>query len=183
MIEESSKIQSKTELSMPVQFLKGVGPARAEIFSKLGVETVGDLLEYYPRNWNFLPEPVKINQIKPNQTVTVIGMVESIDYQNYRRQPLFEAMISDDTGVCRIVWFHGGYLRNQLEPGMILLISGKVTLYKHQLQLTNPKFQMVEDQHGEPLENLSGGVYPATGKLSSRQIKRIIKPVINPAWT
>ena len=179
MIEENSKIQSKINISMPVQFLKGVGPARAEIFSKLGVETVGDLLEYFPRDWNFLSEPVKINQIKPNQMVTIIGMVESIDYQSYRRQPLFEAMISDDTGICRIVWFHGGYLRNQLEPGQILLISGKVTLYKHQLQLTNPKFQIVDEQHGELLENLSGGIYPATGKLSSRQIKRIIKPVIS----
>ena len=171
--------QRKIELSMPVQFLKGVGPARAEIFSKLGVKTVGDLLEYFPRDWNFLPEPAKINQIKPNQTVTIIGMVESIDYQSYRRQPLFEAMISDETGICRIVWFHGGYLRNQLETGQVLLISGKVTLYKHQLQLTNPKFQIVDEQHDDLLENLSGGIYPATGKLSSRQIKRIIKPVIN----
>ena len=164
---------------MPVQFLKGVGPARAEIFSKLGVETVGDLLEYFPRDWNFLPEPVKINQMKPNHTVTIVGMVESIDYQSFRRQPLFEALISDETGICRIVWFHGGYLRNQLEPGQILLVSGKVTLYKHQLQLTNPKFQVVDEQQGELLENLSGGIYPATGKLSSRQIKQIIKPVIN----
>ena len=172
---------------MPVQFLKGVGPARAKTFAQLGVETVGDLLEYFPRDWNFIPDPVKINQLQPNQTVAVIGMVESIDYQNYRRQPIFEAMISDDTGTCRVIWFHGGYLRNQLEPGQIILASGKVTLYKHQLQLTNPKFLIVarasspwkHGQDGRATEYLGGGIYPASNKLSSRQIKQIIKPVLD----
>jgi ATP-dependent DNA helicase RecG len=171
--------QPMIDLSMPVQFLKGVGPARAKTFSQLGVQTVGDLLEYFPRDWNFLPEPVKINQIQPNQTVAVIGMVESTDYQNYRRQPLFEALISDDTGMCRIIWFHGGYLRNQLEPGQIILASGKATLYKHQLQLTNPKFIILDKEHPEPSEHLSGGVYHASSRLTSRQIKRIIRPVLD----
>ena len=178
MTEESKKSQGRIDLSMPVQFLKGVGPARAKIFSHLGVETVGDLLEYFPRDWNFLPEPDKINQMQANQTAAVIGMVESTDYQNYRRQPIFEALISDDTGMCRIIWFHGGYLRNQLEPGQIILASGKVTVYKHQLQLTNPKFLILDEKHPEPAEYLSGGVYPASGNLTSRQIKRIIRPVL-----
>jgi len=62
---------------MPVQFLKGVGPTRAKIFAELGVETVGDLLEYFPRDWNFVPEPTRIRQMRPNQTVTIIGLVES----------------------------------------------------------------------------------------------------------
>jgi len=179
MTEVNEKSQKKIDLSMPVQFLKGVGPARAKTFAQLGVETVGDLLEYFPRDWNFIPEAVKINQLRPNQTAAVIGMVESTDYQNYRRQPLFEAMISDDTGTCRIIWFHGGYLRNQLEPGQIILACSKVTIYKHQLQLTNPKFVILDKQHPEPAEYLSGGVYPASSKLSSRQIKRIIKPVLD----
>ncbi len=176
----------RIDISTPVQYLKGVGPARAKTFSQLGVETVGDLLEYFPRDWNFLPKPIKINQMQPNQTIAVIGMVESVDYQNYRRQPIFEALISDDTGMCRIIWFHGGYLRKQLEPGQIILASGKVTLYKHQLQLTNPKFMVVarasspwkHGQDGRVTKYLSGGIYPASSRLSSRQIKQIIRPVL-----
>jgi ATP-dependent DNA helicase RecG len=178
MTEISEKSRRKIDLSMPVQYLKGVGPTRAKTFAQLGVETVGDLLEYFPRDWNFIPEAVKINQFRPNQMIAVIGMIESIDYQNYRRQPIFEAMISDDTGICRIIWFHGGYLRNQMEPGQIILAYGKVTLYKHQLQLTNPKFLILDEHHPESAEYLGGGVYPASNKLSSRQIKRIIKPAL-----
>jgi ATP-dependent DNA helicase RecG len=178
MTEVSEKTQAGFDLSMPVQFLKGVGPARAKIFAQLGVETVGDLLEYFPRDWNFVPEPTKISQMKPNDTVTVFGMIESTDYQSYRRQPLFEAMISDETGVCRIVWFHGGYLQSQFEPGQVIMISGKVTLYKHQLQFTNPKFFIVDEEHPSSADYFSGGIYPACKGLTSRQIKRIIAPVL-----
>jgi ATP-dependent DNA helicase RecG len=174
MTEVSEKSQNRIEVSMPVQFLKGVGPARAETFAHLGVHTVGDLLEYFPRDWNFLPESIKISQMRPNRTAAIIGMIESTDYQNYRRQPIFEALISDETGVCRIIWFHGGFLRNQLEPGQIIMASGKVTLYKHQLQLTNPKFVVLDEEHPGSAEYFSGGVYPACKGLSSRQIKKII---------
>ncbi len=174
MTEASEKSQNRLELSMPVQFLKGVGPARAETFAHLGVNTVGDLLEYFPRDWNFLPESIKISKMRPNQTATIIGMIESTDYQNYHRGPIFEAIISDDTGVCRVIWFHGGYLRNKLEPGQIIMASGKATLYKHQLQLTNPKFVLLDEEHPASAEYFSGGVYPACKGLSSRQIKKII---------
>ena len=177
MAKEDGKSGAKLDLSMPVRYLKGVGPVRAESFAQLGVETVGDLLEYFPRDWNFMPEPTKINQIRPSRKVTIIGMIESIDYQNYHRQPIFEALISDDTGVCRIVWFHGGYLRSQLEPGQIIMASGKVALYKHQLQLTNPKFLVLDEKHPQSVEYFSGGVYPACKGLTSRQIKMIISRV------
>jgi ATP-dependent DNA helicase RecG len=179
MTRVNGKTQSHFDLSMPVQFLKGVGPARAKVFAQLGVETVGDLLEYFPRDWLFAPKAIKINQIRPNHTVTVVGLVESTDYQSFRSPSIFEAMLSDDTGVCRAVWFHGGFLRNQLKVGQVIVASGKVALYKHQLQMTNPKFLIADEKTSEPDKFFSGGVYPASAKLSSRQIKRIIRPVLD----
>jgi ATP-dependent DNA helicase RecG len=175
----SEKQKDKLDLSMPVQFLKGVGPARAKTFAQLGVRTAGDLLEYFPRDWVFTPEPIKINQMQQGQSVTIVGLVESADYQSFRRPPIFEAMLADDSGVCRIVWFHGGYLRNQLKPGTVIMASGKVALYKHQLQMTNPKFLVLDEEHLKPAECFSGGVYPASAGLSSRQIKRIIVPLLD----
>jgi ATP-dependent DNA helicase RecG len=176
---EQQKSKTGITLSMPVQFLKGVGPARAKTFAQLGVETVGDLLEYFPRDWNFMPEPIKIRQMKPSRQATIIGLIESTDYQSYRRQPLFEALVSDETGVCRIIWFHGGYLQKRLQPGQIIMASGKIALYKHQLQMTNPKFVILDEEHLQSTEYFSGGVYPACKQLSSRQIKRIIAPVLD----
>lgn len=178
--------------SMAVQYLKGVGPARAEVFAKLGVHTVGDLLENFPRDWVFAPGPIKIGRMQPEEPATIIGLVESVDFQSQRRPPMFEALVADETGVCRIVWFHGGYLRNQIRIGQVIVASGKPSVYKHQLQLTNPKFMMADEPQGEgsPTEttrdasidldrHFSGGVYAASGRLSSRQIKQIILPVLD----
>ncbi|GAG33314.1 unnamed protein product, partial [marine sediment metagenome] len=54
------------------------------------------------------------------------------------------------------------------------MVTGKAALYKHQLQMTNPKFLVLDEKSPEPDEYFSGGVYPACSKLSSRQIKKII---------
>ena len=179
MTQSKSKSENKIELSMPVQYLKGVGPAKAVIFAQSGVKTVGDLLEYFPRDWVFAPQSVKLSQIQDGQTASIIGVVESTDFQNFRKPPIFEAMVADETGICRIVWFHGGYLCNQLEPGMRIMVSGKVGKYRHQLQITNPRFMVLDDKDAEAGEYFSGGVYHATAKLSSNQIKKIIRPVID----
>jgi len=166
-------------LTTSVQYLKGVGPARAAIFEKLGVRTVGDLLEYFPRDWVFAPGRSKIAQMRPNEPVTIVGLVESIDFQQYRRQPLLEVMVSDETGTCRIVWFHGGYLQSQIQLGQVLMVSGKAAIYKHQLQMANPKFMVLDEKHAESDKYFSGGVYAATARLSSRQIKGILLPLLD----
>jgi len=187
--ELAAKAKGDIKLSMPVQFLKGVGPARAQVFAKLGVVTVGDLLEYFPRDWVFAPEPKKISQLETGETAAIVGLVESTDFQNYRRPAIFEAMVSDETGICRIIWFNGGYLRDQLRPGQAIMAWGKAGEYKHQLQLTNPKFRIIEAatkkgslRLGSGLPDpffFNGGVYPASGGLSSMQIKKIIRPVLD----
>ncbi len=178
-VQKRTRGMENVTLATPVQYLKGVGPARAAVFDKLGVRTVGDLLEYFPRDWLFAPSPIKISRMRPEEPATIIGLVESIDYQDYRRPPLFEAMVSDDTGVCRIVWFHGGYLRSQIRLGQVIVASGKPTVFKHQLQMTNPKFMVVDEKHTEPDKHFSGGVYPASARLSSRQIKQIVLPLLD----
>ena len=179
-VEKQTNNKETMTASTPVQYLKGVGPARAQVFAKLGVQTVGDLLEYFPRDWVFAPGPVKIGQMRAEEPATIIGLVESIDFQSYRRPPIFEAIVSDETGVCRIVWFNGGYLRNQIRLGQVIVASGKPNIFKHQLQLTNPKFMMAEaEQQADPDKHFSGGVYPASGRLRSRQIKQIILPVLD----
>jgi ATP-dependent DNA helicase RecG len=175
---KAEKSGKKPELSMSVQYVKGVGPARAKVFARLGVHSLSDLLEYFPREWNFAPEPVKINQVRPDENVTIVGIIESVEYQSYRKTPIFEAIIADDTGVCRLIWFHGGYLRDRLLAGQAVKASGKANIYKGQLQLTNPKYILIEDDYTESLLKFGPAVYPASSTLSSGQIKKIITPVL-----
>jgi len=162
-------------LETATQFVKGVGPSRAKGFSELGVETVGDLLEYYPRDWVFLPEVSKIGELCPDREACLVGVVEQTDYQPYRKVPVFEITLADETGFIRVVWFRGRYLVNQLEPGQMLLVHGKVAKYKYQLQLTNPKFIVLKEDQPQGPEAFSGPVYPASAKLPSWQIKKIMR--------
>ena len=171
--------ENQVTLETPVQYLKGVGPSRAKAFGELDVQTVGDLLEYYPRDWVFLPEPVTISEVRANREVCIVGIVEQTDWQPYRKVPIFEITLADDTGFIRVVWFHGRYLINQLEPGKVLLVHGKVKKYKYQLQISNPKFIVLQDNQPRGPEAFSGPVYPASGKLPSWQIKKIMRSHIN----
>ncbi len=165
------------DLNTEIKFVKGVGPRRAKSFEKLGVLRLGDLLEYFPRSWNFLPEPVKINQVYENQEVTVVGFIESCDFLRFRRPPVFEIRVVDETSSLRVIWFNGGYLANQLHVGMRVALSGKVSKYKHQLQLNNPKFRILGEDDQAQIATLGGAQYPATADLSSNQIKKVIHNV------
>jgi len=162
----------------PVQYIKGVGPARAEHFAALGVMTVGDLLEYFPRDYQWLPPPEKANRMREGQDISIVGLVESVDYQSYRRPPIFEAILADETGYCRVVWFNGGYLRGQIVAGQPLLAWGRAKRYKHQMQLTNPKFRVLPEGVTPDMESLGGAIYPATAELSSGHIKHVINQVL-----
>src|SRR5512135_911686 len=102
------------DLSMAVQYVKGVGPSRAEALGELGVQTLRDLLDYFPRDWQFLPAPLRIGELRPDESVTAMGVIVATEFLPRRKQ-LFEVTLADDTGVCRVIWFNGGYLRNQLE--------------------------------------------------------------------
>ena len=169
------------ELSMPAQFIKGVGPARAEAFAEYGVHTLGDLLEYYPRDWLFMPQPIRIRDLRSEQTATIVGLIEQTEYRQFRRLPAFRALVADETGVCVLIWFHGGYLRDRLQPGQLIMASGKVRLYKHQIEMTNPKFTILENRDQADPDALSGPVYPAGARLPSRQIRTIIHGVLDRA--
>jgi len=177
MVDETSK--AKLKLDTPVQYLKGVGPARAKIFSKLGIRTVGELLEYFPRDWRFINPIEKIGKLKVDSQLSVLGLIESTDVQGYKRPGRFEANISDETGTLRLIWFGGEYLAKQLEPGMVIMVSGKVKEYKYQLQMTNPSFTVIDEHTADPQEYFGGGVYSASGDLSSRKIKKIITGLLS----
>ena len=159
-----------------VRFLKGVGPRRAEHFEQLGVQSVGELLEYYPRGYEFLPEFCLIGEMMENQTVAVAGEVWEYRFNRRSRPARLDMVLRDSSGSCRLVWFHGDYLKDKFLPGDKLAAWGKVSRYKETFQLVNPRWTKVESleelerrqEQGEP-------VYPASGKLSSGEIARVVR--------
>ena len=159
-----------------MRFLRGVGPRWAELFAQLQVHTVGDLLEYFPRDHEFLPPLCLINELEVGHTATIAGEVLTGRFVGRSRPPRLELILQDGTSRCRLVWFHGGYLRDRLTPGDRIAAWGKACLYKHELQMVNPGWMKVDDiEQLDQCEKTGRAIYPASGELTSNRIGRIVR--------
>jgi len=164
-------------LDTPVRFVKGVGPVRAEQLAQLGIQTVEDLLTYFPRRFDLRRHVQPIASLRDDGApATVAGEVSAVEEKPFGKRPFLACTLTDETGRVAVRWFHGGYLRDQVKPGIHLAVSGRPGAYRGRLQFINPDHQVIWDPHSTDLsrdELLP--VYPAGGKLSSRQIGKVVR--------
>ena len=169
----------EVRLDTPVQYVKGVGPVRAEQLARLGIRTVEDLLTHFPRRFDLRPEAQPIASLSPDRPATVAGEVSAVREKPFGKAPFLQCTLGDDSGKVTVRWFHGGYLRNHIKEGIYLAVSGKVSKYKGALQLVNPRHQVVWDAEEADLGTAELlPVYPAGGQLGSGQIAKVVKNVL-----
>jgi len=171
------------ELDTSVQYVKGVGPARAAQLADLGIHTVEDLLLYFPRRFDLRRQAQAIESIRGDEpAATVAGTVTETEYRPFGR-PYFACTLDDGTGWIAVKWFHGGYLRDRIKTGMHLTVSGKVSVYKEAPQFINPRWQVLwrePDGAGGDLEaDELLPVYPASGPIPSGLLGRLIQGVLD----
>lgn len=163
-------------LDRPIETLTGVGPARAKSFHGLNVHTLGDLLEYFPRDYQFEASEARIMDLTGGNAIqSARGEIVAVNYVSSYPRPRFEATIEDETGKLALVWFHGAYLRKSLYPGMHIRVKGKVRFYRNMPQMQNPKWEVVSEQTETIAESRLRPVYPATSRLPSDFIGRVIE--------
>jgi ATP-dependent DNA helicase RecG len=110
----------------------------------------------------------------------VAGQVLSVKENRFGRRPFFQAEIGDETGSVLIKWFGGGYLRDKINRDTQLAVSGKVNVYRKQLQFVNPQFQILYASSETDLQRDElMPVYPAGRQLSSRMIGSVVKRVLD----
>ncbi|MFO7890702.1 MAG: ATP-dependent DNA helicase RecG [bacterium] len=171
-------------LDTSVQYIKGIGPKRAEILEEVNIEDTEDLITYFPRKYLDRSNLVKINSLKKDQQVTVTGKVLSRE-KVMGRKKRFIVMVGDGTGILQCVWFQGiHYIQNVFKVGEIIAFSGKVTYYRGP-QLIHPEYDKISEQ-GETDPLHTGCIvplYPSTEKLrrkgfDSRGFRRVIQQAI-----
>ena len=159
-----------------MQFLAGVGPRRAEVLARIGVETIGDLLEYFPSRHE-REEASTIEHLDLGMTATIVGQVRKVRRRPGRRGPTVSATVQDNTGTCTLTWFNAAWMTDRLQQDAIVRATGKVSEYRDGPQLVNPRIEILGDD-AEPVDESAPPrwvpVYPATTDLSSRQIARLI---------
>ncbi len=169
----------KIALDTEIRFVKGVGPARAKSFAKLGVHTVGDLVEFFPFRHQLRPASQPLGSLVLGQVATVMGELRGV---RVRGQAIVTASIVDGTGRCRVRWFNSSYLLDRLHDGSVVRLSGKFDLYRDQACFTNPQTTIVDEKEPQvPDEDAHEPVYPATAELPSRQIRKIVDALLDDA--
>jgi ATP-dependent DNA helicase RecG len=160
-------------LKRPVESLDGVAAARAKEFRRLGVSTLGDLLDYFPRDYQYEAEERTINQLVPGQLQTTRGEVVAVDYVT-GRIARFEATLDDGTGKLALAWFNSAFLRRQIHPGDQLQVQGTIKFFRNLPQMAQPRWQKISGDESLITESGFRAIYPASGKLSSETIADII---------
>src|SRR3954470_16224493 len=164
----------KVYLDMPVNYLKGVGPVRAESLRKLGVVTARDLLYHIPHRYEDASTITPIASLETGMDGTIIGKVISKGIIPTRRGlRIFQAVLQDDTGMIEASWPGQPFLDRTIEKGDLMLLTGSVRFF-HGRQLQPREYI----QLGKDEDDIKSGkvlaVYPATEGLSFKVIRGII---------
>jgi len=165
----------KEGLATPIRFLKGVGEVRAEQLARLNIATVGDMLLTLPRRYDDRRRFEPLRRIKSGESVTVQGAIVSCGWVPSRfGRSFFEAIIRDSSGMARCRWFNAMYLKDQLKPGDVIVVYGKVGTYKGQAVFQHPEFERGGDEGDESLHvGRIVPIYPLTENLGQRTMRRI----------
>lgn len=161
------------ELSTSIQYLKGVGPKMAEKLKRLGIETVRDLLFYYPWRYDDFSRPQKIKNLRIGQDATIKAKIFQIKQNRTRRRwmSIIEAELSDDTGEIKAIWFNQSFLMKILKPGDEWLFAGKVNWDFKEKQKTLAVSQYEKEPKILP-------VYSETEGITSKYLRKLVKSIL-----
>jgi len=162
-----------------VHFIKGIGPKRLSIFQKQGINTVEDLLYYFPKRYEDRSNFIKISQLKEGQYYTVKAKVLARgERSSFRRKnfKILEVVVSDSTANLYCVWFNQPYLKDYFKPGQELILYGRIQRFKERLQMNSPEFEILEADSSSSLNmGRITPVYSLAESISQRKFRQIIK--------
>ena len=164
-----------------VQYLKGIGPQRAEQLQKIGLKTLEDVLFYLPRRYQDRSEILPISKIEPGTVATLCGTIASLDGRpGFRRGSvnIFKASVVDETGRIGVVWFNQPYLRKYFNKGDRILLHGRIELYKDKLQIVSPEFELLDTEEGAPEIDKIAPIYTLPQGFSQKMYRKLVKGVL-----
>ena len=173
-------ITMRKDATTNIRYLKGVGSKRLVLFQALGLETIEDMLYYFPRRYEDRTQITPIAKLKAGEYQTVKARILGFDQRHsFRRRvfSIFEAIVDDGSARLECVWFNQPYLKQYFNPGTVVVLYGKVEAYESYLQMQNPEYEIIDEKKEE--DNLNYGriipVYSLGEKLGQRMFRRIIK--------
>ncbi|OGY99332.1 MAG: hypothetical protein A2945_04965 [Candidatus Liptonbacteria bacterium RIFCSPLOWO2_01_FULL_52_25] len=178
---------------MPLDAIPGIAQKFSKYLKKLGIETVRDLLWHFPTRYEDFTQIRKIAELEPGEQATVQGTVEEVNLRRTWRKnfTIVEAVIGDESGNIKAIWFNQPYVANSLRVGREANFAGKVSVSQEgDLYLNNPAYELArrasEDQETRHTARLVP-IYPETRGLTSKGIRFLVQPILKnvetvPEW-
>jgi ATP-dependent DNA helicase RecG len=167
-------VEITSNLAQDIQYLKGVGPARAEQLAKLNIRTVGDLIFHFPRSYDDLTDVRSMEQIEAGVLQTVQGEVceiEGKELPDGRR--VTQVVIADAKGKCLAgIWFNSLMIVGKVKYGQQVAFSGKPKWYRDHWTMNHPRFQVLSEGESK-LEVVP--IYPLTEGLQPDKLREAIR--------
>lgn len=168
-------------LDTPIENLSGIGPAFQKKLKRLKIKTVRDLLFHFPHRYEDFSNFVPISKVKINEICTVAGKILAVETTKTWKRKMYitEALVEDDTGAIKAVWFNQPYLANTLKKGENVFLSGKTTTGKEGVYVSSPSYEKGIFNSNLTHTGRLVPVYPETEGLSSKWLRYILKPILN----
>jgi len=165
-------------LDSPITIIKGITSTTANKFAKLNVRTVHDLLYFFPRRYVDYSQRKFIAELEEGKEQTIIGLIWQARIATFGNRKGTEAIVGDETGNVKVVWFNQPYLAKRFPTNAKVVISGTVYSFKGQKVFESPEWEMLEQKELIHTARLVP-VYPLTQGLYPRQVRKWTKEAID----
>ena len=169
-------------LETPLGQIRGFTPALLKLLERLGITIVRDLLFHFPRRHIDFTTTQPIGSLEIGKEQTAVGTVWEVKELRFARgrRGSAEAVIGDDSGNVRAIWFNGPHMARVLKRGSQVALSGRVGIFKGRKVFQNPEYEEAGNQESVHTARLVP-VYPKTEGLTSRRIRGIVKGALDGA--
>ena len=170
--------ETTAQLTQPIQFIQGVGPALAEKLAKLNLHTAADLLFFFPKSYEDFSQLTPISELAKEQIATIIADVSDIDEAKFQGRQVTYVLVRQDNSFLRAMWFNQPWMLKKFKVGQRVMLQGKSRLQNSRQHMTHPKVTWLEG--GETIEQLQTmlPVYRLTEGINQRQMRKLVAQVV-----
>lgn len=171
--------QPKYQLGTPVQFVQGVGSQRAPLFEKLGLTRAGDLLFYFPRDYQPPVEIVAFSKLKTDTRVSVVGTVVDREFRGISEgRSMAGVLLQVEGGSVRLKWFNQPYRLENISHGARIQATGVIKMAGFVWEMIHPEYKILEDEE-DLSPNKPAPQYSLTEGLLNNHVKRAVHNAVH----
>lgn len=177
-IAADSRSTIMSRLSNKITSLKGIGEKTAQLFHKAGIDTVGDLLRYYPRGYDVYEDPVTVGDLEEGRIMTVTGAIYGrVQVGGSPKMQITTLYLKDLTGTLKVIWYRMPFLRNTLSRGGVITLRGRIVRKKDGLVMEQPEIFYPSSKYLEKQHSMQP-VYPLCTGLTNNMVTKAVRQAL-----